>query len=166
MYHYHTLEKHKTETKKFKEGFSQQAKDYLTENKYSVPRPISNNTFSNPDSSNPFSNVLNTDYDFNPDRKPAPPSFNENVNKKILKEAKQFVMDANPDQPDIADKLFKDLGEELVFEQSLRQFNSNPNTTIPNDQTAFADFCYGSMVSCKEGNMFACARNMPRYNNY
>jgi hypothetical protein len=66
---------------------------------------------------------------------------------------------------DIADKIFHDLGEQLVFEQSMRPFYSNPGTTIPNDQTSFAEFCYGSMVSCKEGNKFACARNLGRYTN-
>jgi hypothetical protein len=106
-----------------------------------------------------------TDYEYNPNKKPAPPAFNKNVNDTILKQAKQLVSEANPDQPDIADKLFKDLGEQLVFEQSLRPFNSNPSTTIPNDQAAFADFCYGSMISCKEGNKFACARNLSRHTN-
>ena len=83
-----------------------------------------------------------------------------------LENAKKLVVEANPDQPDIADKLFKDLGEQYTFEQSLRPFHSNPSTTVPNDQKAFSEFCYGSMVSCKEGNPFACSRNMPRYNNY
>jgi hypothetical protein len=101
----------------------------------------------------------------NPEKKPAMPAFNSNVNAQILTEAKQLVAEANPGQPDISDKLFKGLGEQLAFEQSLRNFNSNPSTTIPNDQGAFADFCYGSMVSCKEGNEFACARNLSRYTN-
>ena len=64
------------------------------------------------------------------------------------------------------DKLFKDLGEQYTFEQSLRQFHSNPNTRIPNDQKSFAEFCYGNMVSCKEGNLFACARNKMNHNLY
>ena len=162
MHYYHTIEKDKVNIKKV-EGFdSGPAYDHIVTKNI----PIRNDLFQDPDSSNPFSNVLMTDYDYNPNKKAAPPSFNENVNSKILKEAKQLVVDANPDQPDIADKLFKDLGEQLVFEQSLRQFNSNPNTTIPNDQTAFAEFCYGSMISCKEGNSFACARNLSRHTNY
>jgi len=165
MHYYHTIEKDKKDKVKSKqtEGFdSGPAYDHLV--KQGIP--IRNDLFQEPDSSNPFSNVLMTDYDYNANKKPAPPSFNSNINSKILNEAKQLVQDANPDQPDIADKLFKDLGEQLVFEQSLRQFNSNPNTTIPNDQTAFAEFCYGSMISCKEGNNFACARNMSHYTNY
>jgi len=161
MHYYHNIEKDKMEFKRT-EGFDNgPAHDYMV----SKGIPIRDDLFQEPDSSNPFSNVLISDYDYNPNKKPAPPSFNEKVNSKILKEAKQLVVDANPDQPDIADKLFKDLGEQLVFEQSLRQFNSNPNTTIPNDQGAFAEFCYGSMISCKEGNRFACARNLARHTN-
>jgi len=124
-----------------------------------------NTTFDQPSSNNPFSNVLIPDYEFNPQKKPAPPSFNQNVNATILDKAKQLVIEQNPGQPDIADKLFTDLGEQFLFEQSLQPFYSNSATTIPNDQAGFADFCYGSMVSCKEGNLFACARNLDRHTN-
>jgi len=124
------------------------------------------NVFKKPDSTNPFGNVLVTDYINDPQRKPAPPAFNENVNVEIVEQAKEFVRKSNPDQPDITEKLFKDLGDEYVFEQSLRPFTSNPSTTIPNDQQSFSEFCYGSMVSCKEGNAFACAKKVARYNNY
>lgn len=120
-------------------------------------------TFDVPSSKNPFSNVLVSDYEYNVDKKPAPPSFNDQVNDSILENAKKMVSELNPDQPDISDKLFKDLGEQYVFEQSMRPFTSNPSTTIVNDQKGFADFCYGSMTSCKEGNMFSCARNLPRF---
>ena len=115
--------------------------------------------FDKPTAQNPFSNVLITDVTGNPKKKPAPPAYNEKVNKTILEAAKESVMNANPDQPDISDKLFKDLGEQLTFEQSMRQFYSNPATLTPDDQQAFAEFCYGSMISCAEGNKFACARN-------
>ena len=124
---------------------------------------VKGGTFGEPVSSNPFGNFLVSDYVNNPHKKPAPPAFNVDVNARILTEAKKLVSDLNPGQPDISDKLFKDLGEQYVFEQSLRQFTSNPSTTLVNDQTGFADFCYGSMTSCKEGNLFACARNMPRH---
>lgn len=122
--------------------------------------------FDEPTSINPFGNVLVTDIGYNPNKKPAPPSYNNNINENIINESKRMVQELNPDQPDISDKLFKDLGEQLTFEQSLRQFNSNPNTQVVNDQTGFAEFCYGSMVSCKEGNLFACARNLNNYNLY
>ena len=65
-------------------------------------------------------------------------------------------------------RLFKDLGDNMIFDQSMRAFYATPNTQIPNDQKAFAEFCYGDMISCKEGNAFACARNgsAARWTNY
>ena len=131
---------------------------------YKVEKPV--DVFQKPDAGNPFGNVLPTDYIYNPKRKPAPPSGNSNVAADIVEQAKQFVRNANPDQPDITEKLFKDLGDEYVFEQSLRPFYSTASTTIPNDQQSFSEFCYGGMVSCKEGNAFACAKGVARYNNY
>ena len=125
---------------------------------------IDTNIFDPPTSDNPLSNVLLSDYLENPQKKPAPPSYNENVSEDILINAKEMVKRANPGQPDISDKLFGDLGEDYQFERSMHSFYSMPSTTIPNDQGAFAEFCYGSMISCKEGNEFACARNLPRYN--
>jgi Ca2+/Na+ antiporter len=143
------------------EGFaSNPVADYLNQ---MGPVP---DVFTTPDSKNPFSNVLVTDYDYNPNKKPAPAAFVGSVSNSITDQAKKLVLEANPGQHDLANKLFRDLGDEYVFEQSLRPFNSNPSTTIPNDQSAFADFLYGSMVSCKEGNPFACARNMSRHTNY
>ena len=118
-----------------------------------------------PTSTNAFGNVLLPEIQYNPTRKPAPPSTNPKTEDDILKKAKQMVIDQNPGQPDIADKLFKDLGEQYIFEQSLQPFYTNPATTIPNDQSAFAEFCYGGMISNKEGNMFAAARNLARHVN-
>ena len=147
---------------------------YRTYGKESFTNPVdeivdeyninTNDVFDEPTSSNPFSNVLVSDYELNPEKKPAPPIDNEDVNKKILAESKKMVQELNPDQPDISEKLFKDLGEQYIFEQSLRPFHSNPNTQTVNDQGAFAEFCYGGMVSCKEGNLFACTKN--NYNLY
>jgi hypothetical protein len=166
LFYYKEQEKLKLDNKtlnleKTMEGFDNIAIDTLKQNNV----PVTTNVFEPPTSLNPFSNVLISDYDYNVNKKPAAPAFNTNVNNDILNQAKQFVREANPDQPDISDKLFKDLGEQYVFEQSLRPFHSNPSTTIPNDQQGFAEFCYGSMVSCKEGNMFACARNLARHTN-
>jgi len=163
LYYYHKQEKDKMMKKRASEGFESAPVTEELFKKHNMPVP--EGLFTDPDSSNPFGNVLVTDYDYNPEKKPAPPAFNKNVEKEILKQAKQFVTDANPDHPNIADKLFKDAGSELMFEQSLRTFNSNPSTTIPNDQAGFAEFCYGSMISCKEGNQFACARNLSRHTN-
>ena len=152
----------KEDIKKKKEGFSQES---------SPADPFKSadlsNVFKEPDSSHPFGNVLVTDYIYDPKRKPAPPAFNQKVNDNIIEKAKEVVRNANPNQPDITEKLFKDLGDQYVFEQSLRPFHSTASTTIPNDQQSFSEFCYGSMVSCKEGNAFACAKNNAgKYNLY
>jgi len=119
--------------------------------------------FADPSITNPFNNTLMTDFERAEHKKPAPPAYSEATSKKILEEVKGLIAEANPEQPLINNKLFRSLEDDLKFEQSLRPFFSNPATTIPNDQNAFADFCYGSMISCKEGNTFACARNLARH---
>ena len=148
------------------EGFESPGLAIINDSSYNKNRKlIRDEVFDKVTSQNPFSNVLLPDLEFNPKKKPAPPAYASDINNDILTQAKQTVKELNPDQPDIADKLFKGLGEQLEFEQSMRNFYSNPNTTIPNDQAAFAEFCYGGMISCKEGNLFACARNLDRYTN-
>jgi hypothetical protein len=127
------------------------ALDYLKSNNIEIPK----DPFQRPSSKNPFGNTLVAD---DVHRKPAPPITNVKVKNNILEQAKLLVQEANPGQPDITDKLFKNLNDQLGFEQSLRPFNTNANSTIPNDQGAFAEFCYGSMNSCKSGNLFACAK--------
>jgi hypothetical protein len=168
LYLHNTSKKDAVNTKKKQtEGFNDLTKtgyDDPASTVYSTTDMM--NVFKAPEAGNPFGNVLVSDYLYNPQRKPAPPAYNANVAKDIVDKAKECVRRNNPDQPDITEKLFQDLGDEYVFEQSLRQFNSTPSTTIPNDQEAFMDFCYGGMTSCKEGNAFACAKNTWRYNNY
>jgi len=163
MYFYKSNEDAKISSHKkdLAEPFEGPARDLLEQNGI----PISGEVFDEPSAENPFSNVLLNDYDYNPNKKPAPYTGNPAVGNRVLDEAKQLVKNLNPDQPEISNKLFRDLGEQYVFEQSLRPFYSTPSSTIPNDQNGFADFCYGSMVSCKEGNPFACARNLSRYTN-
>jgi hypothetical protein len=154
------LHLYRTQEKKKIEQFENPALEVLKDANFD-PTGI----FDTPKSTNPLSNVLLPEIDFNPNKLPAPPTSSENTKNAILESAKQMVAEANPGQPDIVDKLFNNLGDKLVFEQSLQPFISNPATTIPNDQTAFAEFCYGNMISCKEGNQFACARNLDRYMN-
>ena len=121
--------------------------------------------FADPSASNPFNNTLMTDYEHAQNKRPAPPAYSDETNQLILEQTKNMIAESNPEQPLINNKLFRSLEDDLKFEQSMRPFYSNPSTTIPNDQSSFADFCYGSMVSCKEGNPFACARNLARHTN-
>ena len=113
--------------------------------------------FTEPTKKNPLMNVLLTDINDKPKRKPAAPSFNRNVEKKINEKAGNVGVDP---------KLFLDLGDSIGFEQSMRNFYSTPNTKVCNDQTAFAKFCYGDMPSCKEGDAFQCTKDNQRYTLY
>ena len=121
--------------------------------------------YDTPPTGNPFSNVLLTDYASNPLKKPAPPIDDAKTKDAILSSAKELVARAHPTMPELADRLFSNLGDNYDFEKSMRPFVSNNATTIPNDQQGFSDFCYGDMISCKEGNLFACARNLSRHQN-
>lgn len=122
--------------------------------------------FDVPKINNPYNNVLVTDIVDNPDKLPAPPAYYPETEKAILDRTKEAIQKMNPTFPGIIKKLFSSFDDHFEFEQSMRQYHSNPSTTVPNDQGAFAEFCYGEMISCKEGNQFACARDSARYNLY
>ena len=104
--------------------------------------------FTMPTKKNPVMNVLMNEYKENPDRKPAAPAYNDTVHKEINENA------TTQDK-----RLFKNLGDNLSFENSMRNFYAMPNTQIPNNQKDFAEFCYGNMPSCKDGDYFQCEKN-------
>lgn len=115
-----------------------------------------------PTKKNPLMNVLLHERKYNTDRKPAAPSYNESILRNINNNAQ------NPELPDeLVDnkKLYRDLGDNLTFEHTMRNFHTMPNTTIPNDQKKFAEFCYGNMNSCKEGDDITCSKNLRRLGN-
>jgi len=117
--------------------------------------------FTEPSTTNPVMNVLLTEIDDNPDRKTAAPCYNKVVENDLNEKTKEFITNNFDDKTNIDERLFKDLGDSFVFDQSMRTWNSTPNTSIPNDQKSFAEYCYGDMISCKEGDEFACTRNAP-----
>ena len=102
-------------------------------------------------------NVMLPEIKYNPTRNAAAPSFNPVVEKEINESAGNVGIDP---------RLFVDLGDKLSFENSMRQFYPTANTSVPNDQTAFAEFCYGNMPSCKEGDGLQCIKDNPRWINY
>ena len=124
--------------------------------------------YTNPKENNPMMNVLLPEISYNPTRNEAAPAFNAEVEKNINNSTKDYVVDTTfSDEPTkqkeyIKRKLFSDLGDSYTFDYSMRNFYTNPNTTIPNDQEGFANFCFGDMISAKEGNEFALGRNQPR----
>ena len=115
---------------------------------------------------NPLSNVLLTDIGDNPTRKAAPPSFNIQVYETITDKTKKMVQYLNPGIKNTNQQLYGDLGEKFELDQSMSRFYSTPNTKIPNDQGAYAQFLYGNMPSCRDGDAFACVQDNLRYNNY
>jgi hypothetical protein len=106
---------------------------------------------------NPFSNVLLTQINDDPERKAAPPSFNVDVDEDITKNVKRAVQMMNPGIKNTNKQLFGDLWQEFQLDNSLRPFNSTPNTRVTNDALSFGNFLYGNMPSAKEdtpdGNM-------------
>jgi hypothetical protein len=115
---------------------------------------------------NPLGNVLLTEIVDDPNRKSAPPSFNTEVYEDINVTTKKMVQSLNPGIKNTNKQLYGDLGEQFEFDQSQRSFYSTPNTRIPNDQGAFANYLYGDMPSCRDGDAFACIQDNIRYNLY
>lgn len=111
------------ETQILKEAFKNQPHD-----KYAKPKQ-----------SNPFMNVLFTDYVDNVDRAPAPPDINSQIVKESIFEAFSKPSD-----------IFMDTSDKLVLAQSARDFVTQASTTIPNDLGSFQDFLNKDNVSRKE----------------
>lgn len=101
---------------------------------------------------NPFSNVLLTDIADDPQRKPAPPSFNPDVDEDIVRSTKKMVQSLNQGIKNTDKQLFGDLYNNFELDQSNRLFYSTANTRVGNDQGAFGEFLYGYMPSAKESN--------------
>jgi hypothetical protein len=115
---------------------------------------------------NPMMNVLLPEISYNPTRDEAAPSYNSEVEKEINHSTEGYVvLDFEPrnltEAEKLRKKLFADLGDKYEFDDSMRMFYTNPSTTIPNDQKGFAEFCFGDMISCKQGNEMACQRFNP-----
>lgn len=94
---------------------------------------------------NPFSNVLLTQIGDEPERKPAPPSFNVDVDEDITKNVKRSVQMMNPGIKNTNKQLFGDLWQQFELDQFSRQLYSTPNSRVTNDQSAYAQFLYNDM---------------------
>jgi hypothetical protein len=143
---------------KYKEKFSNKLSGVYPLLTDPIMYNMNKNLFMKPSQSNPLMNVTLPEIYYNPGRKPAAPTFMPEVETKINKSVKDFVTEPF-DDPKIKDKLFADLGDELIFNRSMLQYNAMPNTQVPNDQGAFQEYLYGNMISAKEGNPLALERN-------
>ena len=99
-----------------------------------------------PTPANPFMNVLLTEIGDNPKRNPAA-NVDEGTTKTALDTYFQTMFYSDP-------------GDVFNHTQSQRNWVTMPSTTIPNDQSTFANWLYRVPgQTCKEGNTAACNFN-------
>ena len=106
---------------------------------------------SNLEVGNPLDNPLTTEFGTSLKQNEAP--NNEKNKDQITNVAKETVIDLNKDNEDNK-KLFNDLETNYSFESSLRQFNSIPGSSLPNNQENFLEYCYGKLPSDKNINVY------------
>jgi hypothetical protein len=76
----------------------------------------------------------------------APPSWNNENIKENIEDKYNY-------------NLYRDVGDLYGKSNSQRQFYTMPSTTIPNNQTSFAKWCYSTGPTCKETSIY-CAPQM------
>ena len=76
----------------------------------------------------------------------APTSWNDDSLKEKIEEKYNY-------------NLYRDVGDLYGKSNSQRQFYTMPSTTIPNNQTSFAKWCYSTGPTCKETSIY-CASTM------
>lgn len=121
--------------------------------------------FQFPSANNPLGNTTEQDIENSSEieKLPAVPATKESsvaINEATL----MSIQMMNPNHLGISNKLHSTLGDQFVFEESMRNFYSMPSTTIPNDSKGFADFCYGLQGSGRDkqdANGFKLARELP-----
>lgn len=101
-----------------------------------------------PTKDNPFMNPNISDYGTNvpPPPKSCPSYNNTGVQRRV---EELFNED-----------LYRDVNDVFGKNNSQRQFYTVPGNRVPNDQGSFAQWCYGTPPTCKEGNKIACLSGM------
>ena len=122
---------------------------YIYYNKLNIIEKLSNdNIFRKSTKNNPMMNYnIITGKDKN---KKAMPVTNLEVKKEIRNNLRKNDV--------IDDKLYRSTFDLFDKNNSQRQFYTMPSTSMPNDQTAFAKWCYSTGPTCKERNLY-CAPN-------
>jgi hypothetical protein len=99
-----------------------------------------------PTRKNPLMNVLLPELNGNPNRKSALKSYEPEVEQVVNDKVKENL--PNP-------AIYQGLNNEMALDYSMRNFYTTASTTIPNDQEGFGAFCYGDMLSAKDGSKTA-----------
>ena len=174
------MKKQKNIKNAFNEGFTVLTNENNSNNfvsnitQDSITNPVTLETilkseFKEGNKKNPFSNVLLTQIMDEPNRKPAPPAFNPDVEENITKNTKKSVQQLNSGIKNTNKQLFGDLWQNFQLDQSNRVFYSTANTKVCNDQGAFAEYLYGYMPSGKSSGTdgeFARVQDNYRYTLY
>jgi hypothetical protein len=156
------MRKQKLTNQMLNEGFRNEVTGFFDKKTDSYENPVTLDTvlkseFKEGTKKNPFSNVLLTQINGDPERKSAPPSFNVDVDEDITTNVKKAVQMMNPGIKNTNKQLYGDLWQQFELDQSNRAFFSTANTRVENDQSAFSNYLYGNMPSAKEstpeGNM-------------
>lgn len=105
-----------------------------------------------PTKDNPFMNVTMNDLIDDKDR-PKACSMND---KNVVKKADEYFYN----------NLFIDSNDLFGRNTAQRQFYTTPSTTIPNDQTGFANFLYGTPSTCKENQSNCLKYEDLRYSRF
>ena len=162
------MRKEKVTKEMVNEGFKVISRENRDQGDSSFVNPVTlesvlKSEFEEGNKKNPFSNVLLTQIEDDPERKSAPPSFNVDVDEDITKNVKRSVQMMNPGIKNTNKQLFGDLWQQFELDQSNRIFYSTPNTRVqPGDQSSFGQYLYGTMPSAKESTPDG---NMQRYAN-
>jgi hypothetical protein len=146
------MRKQKLTSAMVQEGFGDNiSPSVLKQKPKSITNPVTletvlNDEFKEGNKRNPFSNVLLTQINDDPERKSAPPSFNVDVDEDITKNIKRTVQMLNPGIKNTNKQLYGDLWQNFLLDDSNRVFYSTANTRIePGDQGAFAQFLYNDL---------------------
>ena len=101
-----------------------------------------------PNKDNPFMNPTLSDY--GSDKQPPPKSCPSYNNVGVQRRVEELF---NED-------LYRDVNDIFGKNNSQRQFYTVPGNQVPNDQSSFANWLYGTPSTCKEGNGIACLSDM------
>lgn len=101
-----------------------------------------------PSADNPFMNVLQSDYARSPDRGAAC----DLQDPAVARKSESLFVSAGSNFG-----LVRDSDDVFHRNASSRQFVTNPSTTIPNNQSDFAHWLYGTPPQCKLADRSGCA---------
>jgi hypothetical protein len=158
------MRKQKLNKDMMKEGFFVDEPKSIKQQLKSIINPVTldsvlQDEFKEGNKKNPFSNVLLTQINDDPDRKSAPPAFNVDVDEDITKNVKRSVQMMNPGIKNTNKQLYPDLWQNFLLDDANRVFYSTANTKItPGDQGALGQYLYGNMPSSKGSDFLSAVQ--------